>query len=138
MTYRHLLLVILMLSTMVGCRMGGLFPQRSLVADLQANDRELSLASIGPNTWDHMCVLAPYTTNNTAQSTLGFPWDVEVRTGIEKRDDIYVLVFVNEDQVAMYLKMPRHEGDLLHSETLCFEFSDETLYRDELGNWTIQ
>ena len=86
-----------------------------------------------------MCVLTPYSTNKNAQATLGFPWNAERRTGIESRDDMYVLAFVNDDQVAMYLEMPRHEEDLLHSETLCFEFSPEaTIHQDSIGNWTLK
>ena len=137
MSFRNFLPIIL-LCTLFGCRMGATLAQRSLVADLEASDGELNLASIGPQNWDRMCVLTPYTSNQDAESTLGFPWDADGRTGIERRDDIYVVVFINDDQVSMYLEMPRHEAELLHAETPCFEFSDEIIYRNEMGIWMRQ
>ena len=139
MNYRNLLLIVSLLFTLWGCRADEKLAERNLVAALKNPNRELALASIGPEDWDRMCVLTPYSTNKNAQATLGFPWNAERRTGIESRDDMYVLAFVNDDQVAMYLEMPRHEEDLLHSETLCFEFSPEaTIHQDSIGNWTLK
>jgi hypothetical protein len=48
----------------------------------------------------------------------------------------YLLVFINDNHVEMFLEMPRHDGDLLHSDRSCFAFDDATLYRDESGHWS--
>ena len=108
----------------------------AIIEQIKSSEGELCLSSFGPRNWDRICVLGPYTSNEAAGKELGFQWDAEGLTGIETRDDIYVLVFTNDDDLEMYLEMPRHEEDLLHSEKSCFAFSDTVLKRDERGNWS--
>lgn len=133
-----LLAVLLLASGLVSCNRSVQTTRSEIVTALQSSQDQLNLTAIGPAEWDQMCVLGPYTTNESAESILGFAWDAEGKTEIEQLDNIYVLVFTQNDEVAMHLEMPRHEGDLLNTQSPCFEFTETTIYRDAEGMWTTQ
>ena len=75
----------------------------------------IDLSIIGPASWERVCVLSPYTTNQTAEQVLGFKWDAESKTSIARRDGINVLVFVQTQQVVAYTEHPRNKGDFLET-----------------------
>jgi len=71
-----------------------------------------------------------YTTNAAAEKTLGFAWDVELRTDIESSDGINVLVFVTGQRVASYLEHPRHQ-DFWKLSGHCFRRNEAIFVKQE-------
>lgn len=77
-----------------------------------ASDLEtIDLSQVGSPDWSRFCVLTPYSTNETAEDTLGFEWNAEENTTIQSRDDITVLPLVGDREVETYLSYPRGKGD---------------------------
>lgn len=74
-------------------------------------DASIDLAHVGPDTWDRVCVLGPYSVNKDAESVLGFPWDSEANTSISMSDGINVIVFAQGQTVVAYTEHPRNKGD---------------------------
>lgn len=93
----------------------------------------LDLTQVGGSNWDRVCFLGPYTTNAAAEKTLGFAWDVELRTDIESSDGINVLVFVTGQHVASYLEHTRHQ-DFWKLSGQCFQRT-EAIFVKRDGNY---
>ena len=72
----------------------------------------IDLSQLGPASWQKVCVLTPYTTNQQAELVLGFKWNAEGKTSIASSDGINVLVFVRGTDVLAYAEHPRNLGDL--------------------------
>lgn len=80
----------------------------------------INLQTVGPADWESMCVLEPYTSNQRAAEILGFEWDAESETEIDRSDGINVLVFVRGDEVVAFTEHPRNKGDFVGIEPKCF------------------
>ena len=78
-----------------------------------------------------MCVLTPYTNNEAASNTLGFPWDAEKYTAIEDHDGINVLVFIQDNQVLAYTEHPRNQGDFSRLAPGCLARNQAIVAREE-------
>ena len=96
----------------------------------------IDLSVVGPASWERVCVLSPYTTNQTAERVLGFKWDAESKTSIAGSDGINVLVFVQDQQVVGYTEHPRNKGDFSKLQPRCLPRSQATVRREpNAGNW---
>ena len=71
----------------------------------------LRLQDITPFAWERVYMFAPYTAAGRIEETLGFAWPQAKSIGIDYRDDITLLVFVNGGKVVRYLAFPRVSGD---------------------------
>jgi len=69
--------------------------------------------------WDRVCFLAPFSSNATARSTLGFDWDAEGKTAIHRNNGIVLLLFVRAKEVAAYAEHPRNIGDFANLSGKC-------------------
>ncbi|MBE9140775.1 LysE family translocator [Nodosilinea sp. LEGE 07088] len=107
------------------------------MAKLESPVETIDLADIGPPNWERLCVLSPYSTNENASSTLGFDWDVEGKTGIESRDDVYVLVFVDQGNVLSHVEIPRQERELINSSISCLERADSIIVWSADDGWSV-
>jgi len=78
-------------------------------------DREsvsvIDLSMVGPEGWDRVCILTPYTSNAVAEKVLGFKWDSDAKTSIAGSDGINVLVFLKDHEVLAFTEHPRNKGD---------------------------
>ena len=90
----------------------------------------IDLSVVGPTSWDRVCVLGPYTTNETAEKVLGFKWDAESKTSIAGSDGVNVLVFVHNQQVVAYAEHPRNKGDFSKLQSRCLPRSNATVIRE--------
>jgi len=88
-----------------------------------SGESKLELSKVGGAQWERICFLGPYSNNESATKTLGFPWDVESRTSILTSDGINVLVFVIGEKVVAYTEHPRTE-DFWKLSGQCFPRSD--------------
>jgi len=92
---------------------------RNQIAALTTSTSEtIDLSQVGSSSWSQLCILTPYSTNETAKSILGFEWDAENKTNIHSNDSITVLVFAS-DEVEHYVAYPRKDGDFSLIEPSC-------------------
>ncbi|HEX8474450.1 MAG TPA: hypothetical protein VF666_10485 [Pyrinomonadaceae bacterium] len=61
--------------------------------------------------WDKFYTFAPFTPADEIRRALGFDWSGLARTGIDRRDDINLLVFVKDNAVVEHVEYPRRRGD---------------------------
>jgi hypothetical protein len=89
----------------------------------------VNLGLVGPSSWDRVCVLGPYSTNEDAERVLGFKWDLERETSINLHDSFNVLVFIHNNMVVAFTEHPRHKGDFRDITPRCLERSNAILVR---------
>jgi hypothetical protein len=89
----------------------------------------IDLAQLGSPSWQRVCVLTPYTTNQQAELVLGFKWNAEGKTSIASNDGVNVLVFVEGTEVVAYAEHPRDRGDLSGLDPRCLTRSNAKLVR---------
>jgi len=93
---------------------------------------DLSIAV--PGEWQRVCVLGPYSNNETASQTLGFAWNVESRSSIRSSDGISVLAFVEGNEVVAYAEHERRFGDFAGLSGRCFVRARAKFAKAEGGN----
>lgn len=79
--------------------------------------------------WDRVCVLGPYSGNDAARATLGFDWDAEGKTAIQRNDGIVVLLFVRSKKVVAYTEHPRNHGDFVNLSRKCIPRNAARFYQ---------
>lgn len=114
-----------------GCSSSSSPIRAKITAQFEAsNTAPIDLSVVGPASWKRICVLSPYTTNQTAEKVLGFRWDAESKTSIAGSDGVNVLVFVQNQQVVAYAEHPRNKGDFSKLEPRCLLRSQATVRRE--------
>ncbi|MBM7602489.1 hypothetical protein JOC75_000459 [Metabacillus crassostreae] len=73
------------------------------------NNSEIRIDSLTSFNWDKAIVFPPYTSQETMNEKLG--GDYKDPSGIGSRDDIYLLVFLYEDNVVQYAEIQRQRSD---------------------------
>jgi hypothetical protein len=86
----------------------------------KSNGGSVNLVEAAPGAWERVCILGPYSNNETTKQTLGFEWNAEIRTSIESDDGVSVLLFVQGNHVVAYVEHPRGQGDFSNLTTQCF------------------
>ena len=61
--------------------------------------------------WDRVCILGPYTSDDTVDSLTGVQGAAGQAHGIRSSDGINVLMFVREDRIAASVAHARNRGD---------------------------
>ena len=102
---------------------------RAAVAEQFDRGGSIDLSKIGPESWDRICVLTPYSINKDAEMALGFPWDAEANTSIAMSDAVNVLVFARGQGVVAYTEHPRNKGDFSRVDPSCMIRSRAKLVR---------
>lgn len=96
----------------------------------------IDMTQVGPSVWERLCVLGPYSTNETAEQALGFKWDVEGKSEVVTNDGINLLLFVKGQEVLAYSEHRRDKGDFLKLEPRCLTRTQATLVRQpNPGGW---
>ena len=108
-----------------------------LTAEFDAStSAPIDMAKIGPPGWEKLCVLGPYSTNEAAEQTLGFKWDVEHKSDVVTNDGINLLLFVKGHEVLAHSEHRRDKGDFLKLEPRCLTRTQATLVRQSNpGGW---
>lgn len=89
----------------------------------------IDLSVVGPQSWERVCVLPPYSTNQATEQILGFRWDAESKTSITGSDGVNVLVFVQNKQAVAYTEHPRNKGDFSKLQPQCLPRSQAIVGR---------
>ena len=116
---------------MFGCSSSNSVISEQITAQFDASKTtSIDLSVVGPASWERVCVLSPYTTDQTAEQVLGFKWDAESKTSIAGSDGINVLVFVQNQQVVAYTEHPRNKGDFSKLQPRCLPRSQSAVERE--------
>lgn len=91
----------------------------------------IDLSQVGSSSWSRLCVLTPYSTNETAKNVLGFEWDAEKKTSIQSSDSITVLIFASDGDVETYVAYPRENGDFSRIESSCLSRDRAKFVREQ-------
>jgi hypothetical protein len=75
------------------------------------NPTFLDVRRVMPFGWDAFYVFPPGTAVDQVKRSLGFDWGKAKDTGIDKRDDITLLVFVAGQTVQEHIEQPLSKGD---------------------------
>lgn len=98
---------------------------------LQATPNQpIDLALLGPESWQKVCVITPYSNNESAAKILGFEWDAENLTAIKYSDSITLLVFVESQKVVAFAEHPRSQGDFTKIQPSCLSRPDAKVVRE--------
>lgn len=73
------------------------------------NNIEFNLKPLTDFSWDKAQLFGPYTTKELIEENLGVSYNGQTG-GIEYREDIFLLVFLNDDKVVQYAILERQDG----------------------------
>lgn len=112
---------------------------KELRATVGAKDVErLSLASMPMKPWDSLYNVAPYTPAQEIRKVFGDDSDQVLRTGIDGRDDIAVLVFMKQGRVVGAVQVPRGICDFTSLPSLEGIPQSEAIFRLQRVNGTTR
>ena len=90
--------------------------QKALINEIKEHQQEsvitINFRELYDFKWDEVYVFTSGTSLKTIEQTLGFTWLDAKSTGIKNRDDMDLIVFVENNQVAQYVMLPRKYGTL--------------------------
>ena len=86
---------------------------------LHVNDWKVDLAPLGED-WSNLCILGPYSTNETALSVTGLNLDIESRSDIATNDGIALLINLNDQGGYKLFEVPRRPSDFSNLSGECW------------------
>lgn len=89
------------------------------------NNRNIELRSLTDFKWDKAYLFEPYTPQGHIEEQLG--GEFEDPSNIRSRDDIYLIVFLNEDKVIQYAELNRQNADFTIGEKEYLSPSDDVM-----------
>ncbi|MFZ7945979.1 hypothetical protein [Neobacillus sp. 19] len=111
---KKVIIVILSLYLLVGCSDSNVHQNKKLEESIHTvvenkSKSEINITSLAKFTWDKAFIFPPYTTQESIDEQL----DVHFKdpSNIDKRDDIYLLVFLNKGKVVQYAEIKRQKSD---------------------------
>lgn len=111
---KKVIIVIFSLYLLVGCSDSSIQQNKKLEESIHTvvenkSKSEIDIASLAKFTWDKAFIFPPYTTQESIDKQL----DVHFKdpSNIDKRDDIYLLVFLNKGKVVQYAEIKRQNSD---------------------------
>lgn len=96
----------------------------------ESKGTSVNLTTAVAGKWEKVCVLGPYSNNDSAKRTLGFEWNAESKTTIRTNEGISLLLFVSENKVINYVEHKRSSGDFSNLTTQCFPKKDAQFVHD--------
>lgn len=111
---KKITIIIFSLLLLVGCSQSSVQQNRELEESIHSivedkNISEININSLTNFDWDKAFLFAPYTTQKSIDEQLGI--DFKDPSKIDIRDDIYLLVFLNDNKVVHYAEINRQQSD---------------------------
>jgi hypothetical protein len=105
--------ILLFLILLVSCSFGVRHNKdlEKSIQSTQQKDSKVDLNELTDFAWDRAYLFPPYTDQATINEKLGFTF--EDPSNIKTRDDIYLLIFVNNDKAVQYAEVTRNYGELI-------------------------
>ncbi|WP_391117153.1 hypothetical protein [Psychrobacillus sp. L3] len=106
--------IIFSLLLLVGCSQSSVQQNTELEESIYSivedkNISEININSLTNFDWDKAFLFAPYTTQESLEEQLGV--DFKDPSNIVMRDDIYLLVFLNDNKVVNYAEINRQQSN---------------------------
>lgn len=79
----------------------------------------LDLSQLVRREWDRLCIVTPYSTPDRAQQITGATWSGFDRSGIQHRDDVYLLAFIRDMRV-IHSALVSRRLDFSVTDITCF------------------
>ncbi|MDM5454310.1 membrane lipoprotein lipid attachment site-containing protein [Peribacillus simplex] len=95
----------------------------SIVED--KNNSEIRINSLTTFDWEKAFIFTPYSTQEGIEEQLGVNFNDP--SDIDWRDDIYLLVFLNDDKVVQYIEVDRQGADFTIEEKKHLTPSDDLI-----------
>ncbi|MGB0911340.1 MAG: hypothetical protein ACPGYT_13340 [Nitrospirales bacterium] len=113
--------LLFVLMCMAGCNASSTGISAEIAQHFQSSGRTLvNLPEVVTIPWDRVCILGPYSNNDSAKTTLGFDWDAESKTSIQTNEGITVLLFVKDQTIVEFVEHLRINGDFANLSRQCF------------------
>ncbi|PGZ97836.1 hypothetical protein COE51_13305 [Bacillus pseudomycoides] len=111
---KKVIIVIFSLYLLVGCSLSNVQQNKKLEESIHSvvenkSESEIDISSLAKFTWDKAFIFPPYTTQESIDEQLGVHY--KDLSNIDMRDDIYLLVFLNEGKVIQYAEINRQQSD---------------------------
>ena len=111
---KKLTVVIFTLALLASCNQNRIDRNTELEESIHSLVEEQKVSEIKINSltnfdWDQAFLFLPYTTEESIEEQLGV--EFEDPSQIDSRDDIYLLVFMNDQQVVQYAEIDRLKSD---------------------------
>jgi len=101
---------------------------KNIYAQLKQSEwKVVDFSKTVPFEYEKICILGPYTTNESAEQALGFFWDVQKETEISGNDGINLIVFIEDNKVISYVEHSRGKGDFWKLSRKCLDYANSTL-----------
>lgn len=116
---KKLTVIILSLLLLVACSQNSVQHNTELEESISSivvdeNKSEINIKSLADFDWDKAFLFTPYTTQEGINEQLGV--DFKDPSNMDSRDDIYLLVFLNDGKVVQYAEINRQQSDFSISE----------------------
>lgn len=127
---KKLTVIILSLLLLVGCTQKNVIHNTELEESISSivfdkNNDEIDIKSLADFDWDKAFLFEPYTMQEEINERLEINFNDRSNIGI--RDDIYLLVFLNEDKVVQYAEINRQQSDFSLNEKVYLTPSDASI-----------
>ena len=122
-----LILVILLIS----CSKVGEAPERTF--DHSKEFVDLSIEIRG--NWKQVCIITPYSNNQSAEDLIGFKFDIETKSKIHTLDGITLLVATDGNKVFEYFEVPRDNLDFSSLKSSCYSKDDSKFKIINRNGW---
>lgn len=114
MDLRLTILIVIIATILIGCNNNleindGIVESKMNSFMLNEGKSEIDINEITGFSWGKAYVFTPYTTKEHMAKKLGFNWENSI--GIDYRDDINLIVFVQGKKVVKYIELSRKYGD---------------------------
>jgi uncharacterized protein YxeA len=128
---KKITVIILSLLLLVGCSQSSVQQNTELEESIYSivEDKNISEININSKTnfeWDKSFLFEPYTTQESIEEQLGV--DFKDPSKIDIRDDIYLLVFLNENKVVHYAEINRQQSDFFVGENEYLTPTNASIY----------
>jgi len=104
---------------------------------------EFSLKNLQDLKWDKMYIFAPYTSSAEIENAIGAYNATVERLDIEARDDISLLIFMQENEITAAVPYPRQKADFSRIASVTQALTENTLFKlvestDEQGWFYVE
>ncbi|MGN7387547.1 hypothetical protein [Sporosarcina sp. SAFN-015] len=126
--------ILFALLLLIGCNDNNIKRNKELEEDVKSfiimvsddSDSELHLSGIVDFNWDKAFLITPYTSQEEIEKQVGVK--LKDISNISLRDDIYLLIFINNDKVVQYAEINRLQTTFSLSDQEYLTPSNDSIY----------
>ena len=124
-------LTVILVILLISCSKVGEAPERTF--DHSKEFVDLSIEIRG--NWKQVCIITPYSNNQSAEDLIGFKFDIETKSKIHTLDGITLLVATDGNKVFEYFEVPRNNLDFSSLKSSCYSKDDSKFKIIKRNGW---